>query len=339
MKMSKSDFLLEIGMEEIPARYILDASQQLSSKLQNLLKEQNIAFGKVHAFSTPRRLAVLIEEVSEKQEDIHEEVKGPAKKIAQDENGNWTKAAIGFTKGQGKTVEDIYFKEIGGVEYVHVEKHIKGQNTIDILSNLAELITRITFPKNMKWGEYELRYIRPIRWMVALFGEEVLDIEITDVKAGNTTLGHRFLGKTAVVRKPQEYKAVLEDQYVMVDYEERKSLIEKQIHELENEKGWQIPVDSRLLEEVTNLVEYPTVLFGSFEEEFLKVPKEVLVTSMKDHQRYFPVVDKNGHLLNYFVTVRNGNSDDIDNVRKGNEKVIRARLQDAVFFYDEDHKV
>ena len=337
--MSKSDFLLEIGLEEIPARFILDASKQLSQKLEELLQKQNIAYGEVKSYSTPRRLAVFIKDVANKQADIHEEVKGPAKKIAVDENGNWTKAAIGFTKGQGKTVDDIYFKEVGGVEYVFVEKHIHGQNTIDCLTDLKDLITSIHFPISMRWGNFDLRYIRPIRWIVALFGEQVINLQIANVRSGNVSYGHRFLGKEITIQTPQQYKTLLEEQFVIVDYAERKQRILKEIHSLEEENQWQIPIDPELLEEVTNLVEYPTVLYGTFEKEFLKLPKEVLITSMKDHQRYFPVMDQAGNLLNYFITVRNGNDYRIENVKKGNEKVIRARLQDAVFFYEEDQKV
>lgn len=339
MNMNKSDLLLEIGLEEIPARFVLDAANQLADRVRELLTEQHIGFGKIHVYSTPRRLAVLVEEVNEKQDDLHEEVKGPAKKIALDENGNWTKAAAGFTRGQGKTVDDIYFKEIDGTEYVHVAKHIQGRNTMDVLINLKEVITGLSFPKNMRWADFDLRYIRPIRWIIALYGSQILPIEITNVKASNKTYGHRFLGQEIVIRESKEYKTALLAQHVMVDYEERKAMILEQIHQLENEKNWHVPIDPDLLDEVSNLVEYPTVLFGSFEKEYLQLPEEVLITTMKEHQRYFPVKDESGRLLNYFITVRNGDANHLDNVRRGNEKVIRARLQDAVFFYEEDQKL
>lgn len=337
--MNKSDLLLEIGLEEIPARFVLDAANQLADRVRELLTEQHIGFGEIHVYSTPRRLAVLVEEVNEKQDDLHEEVKGPAKKIALDENGNWTKAALGFTRGQGKTVDDIYFKEIDGTEYVHVAKHIQGQRTMEVLINLKEVITGLSFPKNMRWANFDLRYIRPIRWIIALYGSQILPIEITNVKASNKTYGHRFLGQEIVIREPKEYKAALLAQHVMVDYEERKTMILQQIHQLENGKNWHAPIDPDLLDEVSNLVEYPTVLYGSFEKEYLQLPEEVLITTMKEHQRYFPVKDDSGRLLNYFITVRNGDANHLDNVRRGNEKVIRARLQDAVFFYEEDQKL
>ena len=337
--MSKKDLLLEIGLEEVPARFILDAADQLSSKVKELLESHHIEFGAIHSFSTPRRLAVLVEDVNEKQNDLHEEVKGPAKKIAMDENGNWTKAAVGFTKGQGKTVDDIYFKDIKGVEYVFVKKHIEGRPTKEVLKNLNQVITGISFPINMRWKDYDLRYIRPIRWLVALFGAEVIDLEITGVKSGNVTYGHRFLGGKITIDKPEDYREKLKSDFVIADYEERRSKITEQIKQLEKEHQWSVPVDPALLEEVTNLVEYPTVLYGSFDEKYLQLPKDVLITTMKEHQRYFPVEDQKGNILNYFITVRNGNAHALDIVRRGNEKVIRARLQDAVFFYEEDQKL
>ncbi|MCU9613909.1 glycine--tRNA ligase subunit beta [Caldibacillus lycopersici] len=337
--MNKSDLLLEIGLEEVPARFLTHAMNQLAEKVKQLLTEKNIEFGAVQSYSSPRRLAVLIEDVSEKQLDLHEEVKGPSKKVALDAEGNWSKAAIGFTRGQGKSVEDIYFKEINGVEYVHVEKFTKGQDTIAILSSLGELITSLTFPKNMRWANLDIRYIRPIRWIVALFGNEIINLEVATVKSGRASYGHRFLGERVEIPTAKEYKQLLLSQYVMADYKDRKAVILSQIHQLEKEQNWLIPIDEDLLEEVTNLVEYPTVLFGSFDEDYLQLPKEVLITTMKEHQRYFPVTDSNGNLLAYFVTVRNGDQNHLETVRKGNEKVLRARLQDAVFFYEEDKKL
>lgn len=336
--MNKQDLLVEIGLEEVPARFVTAAMEQLSDKVQKWLTKKAIPFGAVSVFSTPRRLAFYIQDVATAQADIEEEAKGPAKKIAQDAEGNWSKAAIGFTKGQGMTVDDIYFKEMNGVEYVHVNKFIKGQPTLQLLTELKEIITSLSFPKNMRWADQDLRFVRPIKWMVALFGGEVIPFEIAGVETGRMTKGHRFLGEAVEVITPDQYEKALEQQFVMADPEKRKQLILDQIHKLEVENGWQIPVDQDLLEEVNNLVEYPTALFGNFEEEFLELPQEVLITSMKEHQRYFPVKSKDGKLLPHFVTVRNGNADYLDNVAKGNEKVLRARLSDADFFYREDKK-
>ncbi|MDX8292070.1 glycine--tRNA ligase subunit beta [Metabacillus indicus] len=337
--MSKQDLLLELGLEELPARFVTDAMNQLSMKVENWLKEKNISFGEVHVYSTPRRLAVRIEDVAEKQKDIEEEAKGPAKKIALDSEGNWSKAAAGFSRGQGASPEDIYFKEIGGIEYAHVHKFIKGKETKQLLSELKDIITSLTFPKNMRWGSQDLRFARPIKWMIALFGSEIIPFEITGVKTGNETRGHRFLGQDQTVQSGSHYEETLLSQYVIASPVKRKEAILTQLHHIEEENGWEIPIDKDLLEEVTNLVEYPTALFGKFEEEYLSLPEEVLITTMKEHQRYFPVKNKEGKLLPFFVTVRNGDHNHIENVARGNEKVLRARLSDAAFFYNEDQKL
>ncbi|MFD4817401.1 glycine--tRNA ligase subunit beta [Peribacillus butanolivorans] len=336
--MSKRDLLLEIGLEEMPARFVTASMKQLSDKVQKWLKEKAIEFGAVEAFSTPRRLAILVKDVSESQKDIEEEAKGPAKKIALDSEGNWSKAALGFVRGQGMTAEDIYFKELKGIEYAHVNKFIKGQPTSQLLSELQEIISGMTFPKNMRWANQDLRFVRPIKWLIALFGNEVVPFSIADVETGRETKGHRFLGEVAMIEAPEQYEATLRDQFVMANPDKRRSVILEQIKSLEQEKGWIIPVDEDLLEEVNNLVEYPTVLFGHFEEEFLELPAEVLITSMKEHQRYFPVKDQDGKLLAFFVTVRNGDDRHLEKVSKGNEKVLRARLSDAAFFFKEDQK-
>ncbi|MFC4320813.1 glycine--tRNA ligase subunit beta [Litchfieldia salsa] len=336
--MNKRDLLIEIGLEEMPARFITDASNQLTDKVTNWLLEKNISYETIQGFSSPRRLAVLVTAVSEKQEDVELEAKGPAKKIALDQEGNWTKAAIGFTKGQTANVEDIYFKEINGIEYVHVTKFIKGQETKDTLFELEQIITNLSFPKNMRWGNEDLRFVRPIKWLLAIFGEEIIPISITGVASSNTTLGHRFLGAKVTINRPSSYETELLSQYVIANALERKEAIQSQIKSLADEHNWVVPIDEDLLEEVTNLVEYPTALYGKYEEEFLDLPEEVLITSMKEHQRYFPVKSKEGQLLPYFITIRNGDHKHIDNVAKGNEKVLRARLSDADFFYKEDQK-
>lgn len=337
--MTKRDLLLEIGLEEMPARFISDTISQLEQKVTDWLNQNKIAFEKLNGYSTPRRLAILVEGVTEAQEDINEEAKGPAKKIALDENGNWSKAAIGFTKGQGANVEDIYFKEINGIEYVHVNKFVKGKETKELLPDLKNVITNIYFPKNMRWANNDLKYVRPIKWLVALFGNEIIPFEITNVKTDKFTYGHRFLGERITIDTPEEYVQALLSQFVIVNSAERKEAILSQLGNIMEEKDWQIPIDEDLLEEVNNLVEYPTALYGSFEESFLELPEQVLITSMKEHQRYFPVKTKDGKLLPFFVTVRNGDHMQIETVARGNEKVLRARLSDAAFFYNEDQKL
>lgn len=336
--MTKRDLLLEIGLEEIPARFVTNSMNQLAEKVQSWLAEKKIAYDEVKAYSSPRRLAVLVEGVNEAQEDIHEEAKGPAKKIAMDDKGEWSKAAIGFCRGQGAQVDEIFFKEINGVEYAHVKKFIKGQETVTLLHELKQIITTMTFPKNMRWADKELRFIRPIKWIIALFGNEIIPFSITSVETSNWTIGHRFLGGKVTINEPKEYEKALLNQYVIVNPEDRKNAILSQIKAIEEENNWVIPIDEDLLEEVNNLVEYPTALFGRFEEEFLDIPEEVLITSMKEHQRYFPVKTKAEKLLPFFVTVRNGGHEHLDKVARGNEKVLRARLSDAAFFYKEDQK-
>lgn len=335
--MSKS-VLFELGVEELPARFIDDALAQLKDKTVQWMMDNRIPYNDIIGYATPRRLAVKITGVEEKQPDIEEEAKGPAKKIALDNEGNWTKAAIGFSKGQGKDVDDIYFKEIKGTEYVHVNKFIEGESTDQLLQNFRDVFLSLTFPKNMRWGSREMRYARPIRWMVGLFGNQVIPFSIENVKTGTTTYGHRFLGEEIVLDEADRYEDTLADQYVIASVEKRKTEILNQLKQLQSEQGWKLILDEDLLDEVTHLVEYPTVFSGSFSEEFLEVPEEALITSMKEHQRYFPVRSVEGDLMPYFVGVRNGDDQHLDVVARGNEKVLKARLKDAQFFYEEDQK-
>ncbi|OZB91689.1 glycine--tRNA ligase subunit beta [Paenibacillus sp. XY044] len=337
--MSK-DLLFEIGLEEVPARFLRAAMEQLEERLVKWLEQSRIAHGEVRSYATPRRLAVLVKSVAEKQEDVQEEVKGPSRKIALDESGGWSKAALGFARGQGVDPEQFTFKELNGVEYIYVTKSSNGVETAALLPEaLLGILSSMTFPKHMRWGSYEYKFIRPIRWITALFGTDIIDLEVTGVKSGNVTRGHRFLGTEAVVPEAGAYKQVLLGQHVIVDVKERESMILKQIESLAAEKNWTIAVKDDLLEEVLFLVETPTVLFGTFDPSFLNIPQEVLITSMREHQRYFPVLDGQGQLLPFFVTVRNGDKRSLDVIAKGNEKVLRARLSDAKFFYEEDQKL
>ncbi|GAE24716.1 glycyl-tRNA synthetase beta chain [Halalkalibacter wakoensis JCM 9140] len=337
--MNKRDFLLEIGLEELPARFVTSSMKQLKEKVEAWLIETRLEFNSVQTFATPRRLAVLLEGLSESQPDIEEEAKGPAKKIAYDSEGNWSKAAQGFARGQGVQTDDLFFKEVKGVEYIFANKFIEGKKTTELLPQLKDIILSLHFPKNMRWGSNDLRFARPIRWLVALYGNEVIPFSITGIETATKTYGHRFLGKEIDLREPSEYSRSLLGEYVIADPIERKRAIRNQLESMTEGNGWVIPIDEELLEEVTHLVEYPTALSGSFDEEFLQLPKEVLITSMKEHQRYFPVENEQGKLLPHFVTVRNGDHQHIENVSKGNEKVLRARLADAAFFFTEDQKL
>lgn len=332
------DYLFEIGTEEMPAHVVTRSVNQLADRTRKFLKENGLSFKDIKTFSTPRRLTILVEDLAEKQEDIDEVKKGPAKKIAQDADGNWTKAAQGFARGQGMSVDDIYFEELKGTEYAYVHVQKEGKKASDILLGMSDIIKAMTFPTKMRWGSNDFEFVRPIHWLVSLFGSDVIPVEILDITAGRKTEGHRFLGDSVVLANADDYEDALKNQFVIVDAKERKDMIVRQIDELVSKNNWQVKEDKNLLEEVTNLVEYPTVFSGSFDEKYLQIPDEVLITSMKDNQRYFEVYDQDGKLINHFIAVRNGNKDYIDNVISGNEKVLVARLDDAQFFYDEDRK-
>ena len=334
-----TDVLFEIGVEELPARFIDQAERELKERTASWFKGMRIPFSEIVTFSTPRRLAILIRQVSHKQETIEEEVRGPALKIAKDEEGNWTKAAVGFTKGQGKTTDDLYTRDIKGTTYTFINKRTDGKETLAILPSFKDIILSIPFNQTMRWGEESIRYARPIRWLVALYGDKVIPFEIAHVKTGNVTKGHRFLGEDVIITEPKQYEMLLQKQYVIVDPKKRETLILEGIKEIEENEHVHIPVDEKLLNEVRNLVEYPTVFMGNFEKEFLNLPEEVLIISMKEHQRYFPVKSTDDQLLPHFIGVRNGDQYALDYVVKGNEKVLRARLADARFFFEEDQNI
>ena len=333
------DLLLEIGLEEMPAHVVTPSRIQLEEKVIKFLDEHHLDYETVQSFATPRRLAVKVTAIPEKQVDVEEEVKGPAKKIALDAEGNWSKAAQGFVRGQGVTTEDIVFKELNGVEYVYVTKFTKGQSAKEVLTKLNDVITSLTFPVTMHWANYDFEYIRPIHWIVALLDDEVIPFKVLEVTTGQTSRGHRFLGDDVTFQHANEYETKLKEQFVVVQPNERKQMIVDQANALAAEKNWQLALDEELLEEVTNLVEYPTAFVGSFDEKYLSVPDEVLVTSMKEHQRYFEVRNDQGLLMPHFIAVRNGDNVHLENVIKGNEKVLIARLEDAEFFYNEDKKL
>ncbi|EEW52468.1 glycyl-tRNA synthetase [Lactobacillus iners DSM 13335] len=332
------DYLFEIGTEEMPAHVVAKSVKQLADRTGNFLKDNGLSFKNIKTFSTPRRLTILVQELAEKQADIDEIKKGPSKKIALDKDGNWSKAAEGFVRGQNMSVDDIYFQKIKDVEYAYIHVKKEGKKATEILLGMDQIVKELAFPTKMRWGNYDLEFIRPIHWIVSLFGSEIIPVKILDIVAGRKTYGHRFLGESLVLATSDDYESALKSQFVIADANQRKNMILSQINSLCEKNNWQVKIDSGLLEEVTNLVEYPTIFSGSFNEKYLNIPKEVLITSMKDNQRYFEVYDHEGTLINHFIAIRNGNSDYLDNVIAGNEKVLVARLDDAQFFYDEDKK-
>ena len=331
--------LLEIGVEELPSRFGQTTLDQIENNLSKLLKEERVNFDNIDKYATPRRLTFVIKNLADKASDLEEEVKGPAKKIAVDEEGNFTKPALGFMKSKGLDPENVYFKQVGNAEYLFGTIKQSGKETAEILKNIIPTaIKNVTFPKAMRWGGKNMRFARPIRWMVALLNDNVLDVNLEGIKASNVTKGHRFLGEREFeVNSVEDYFEKLEKNYIILDQHKRKSMIKEQAIEVANSLGGEVELDDDLLEEITFLVEYPTAFYGEFEEDYVKLPKEVVTTPMKEHQRYFPV-SKDGKLLPYFIAVRNGDSHRIDIVKAGNEKVLKARLADALFFYKEDTK-
>ena len=331
--------LLEIGVEELPSRFGQTTLDQIENNLSKLLKEERVNFDNIDKYATPRRLTFVIKNLADKASDLEEEVKGPAKKIAVDEEGNFTKPALGFMKSKGLDPENVYFKQVGNAEYLFGTIKQSGKETAEILKNIIPTaIKNVTFPKAMRWGGKNMRFARPIRWMVALLNDNVLDVNLEGIKASNVTKGHRFLGEREFeVNSVEDYFEKLEKNYIILDQHKRKAMIKEQAIEVANSLGGEVELDDDLLEEITFLVEYPTAFYGEFEEDYVKLPKEVVTTPMKEHQRYFPV-SKDGKLLPYFMAVRNGDSHRIDIVKAGNEKVLKARLADALFFYKEDTK-
>lgn len=333
------DFLLEIGVEEMPARFLDPALCELKALAAAALSEQRLAFKRLFACGSPRRIAIIVEGVAVSQEPLEMEVKGPAVKVAY-KDGVPTRAAEGFAAGQGVKVSDLVKKPVGGVDYVFALRREEGRPASEVLPAIVPgLITGLHFPKPMRWRDLDFRFARPIRWIVSLFGTEIVEFEFAGLKTGRITYGHRFLSKEPItLASPAEYIEKMRQNYVLVDVLERKHEIWRQVRELAATVGGFVEENEDLLNEVNNLVEYPTALMGEFSSDYLKLPKEALVTPMREHQRYFPVVDAEGRLMAKFIAVKNGTADHLDIVRAGNEKVLRARLADADFFFREDLK-
>ena len=333
------NLLVELGLEEMPAYVVTPSMKQMRDKMGAFLTDHRLTFEKIEMFSTPRRLAVRVVGLADKQSDLTEDFKGPSKKIALDADGNFTKAAEGFVRGKGLTVEDITFREIKGEEYVYVTKEEIGRPVEEIIPAVTEVLQALTFPVSMHWANNTFEYIRPVHTLTVLLDERAFDLDFLDIKSGRTSRGHRFLGQETEIASADSYEDDLRAQFVIASPLERGDMIVDQIQALEEEHGVSIEIDEDLLNEVLNLVEYPTAFLGNFDAKYLEVPEEVLVTSMKEHQRYFVVRDSEGKLLPHFISVRNGNAEHLENVIKGNEKVLVARLEDGEFFWREDQKL
>lgn len=330
------DLLFEIGAEEIPAGFMPNILGQLKTLAETKLNDAHLPFESIATYGTPRRLALIVKGLADTSAEISERHKGPSASIAYDADGNPTKAAIGFVRGKGLDVADLVVED----GYIYAETKTVGVPAKDIVTDmLPQLITGLNFPKSMHWGNLDAKFVRPVRWLVALLDEEVIPVEFATVKSGNVTRGHRFLGADEItIKNAASYVDTLKENFVMVDQDERRELISKQLHDIAASKNASIVWDDDLLEEINYLVEWPTALCGGFEESYLALPDAAIITPMKDHQRYFPLVDQDGKLLPMFLTVRNGSDHSIEVVQAGNERVLRARLDDAKFFFNEDRK-
>lgn len=330
------DLLFEIGAEEIPAGFMPNILGQLKTLAETKLNDAHLPFESIATYGTPRRLALIVKGLADTSAEISERHKGPSASIAYDADGNATKAAIGFARGKGLDVADLVVED----GYIYAETKTAGVPAKDIVTDmLPQLITGLNFPKSMHWGNLDAKFVRPVRWLVALLDEEVIPVEFATVKSGNVTRGHRFLGADEItIKNAASYVDTLKENFVMVDQDARRELISKQLHDIAASKNASIVWDDDLLEEINYLVEWPTALCGGFEESYLALPDAAIITPMKDHQRYFPLVDQDGKLLPMFLTVRNGSDHSIEVVQAGNERVLRARLDDAKFFFNEDRK-
>lgn len=335
-----SRYLLEIGVEEIPSSYVYKTKVQLKEKFEKLLNDNKLTYDSVNVESTPRRFAIFIENINSSTNDEIISVKGPSKAIAFDENGNPSRALQGFLKGQNKTVDDVIIKDFNGSDYVFVESKEESKSVADVLrNNVYELVKSISFPRSMRWGGKSIRWARPIRYFLSLLDDEILKFDAEGIRVSNITKGHRSLGSDhIVVDKIENYEKLLRENYVILSYKERRDIILRGLNKHDMEKGGEYMKDEELLDEIINIVEYPTVLIGDIDQKYLSLPKEVITTPMKDHQRYFPILDENGKLMPYFIVVRNGDDNHSENVVDGNKKVLVARLEDAKFFYEQDNK-
>lgn len=333
-----NNLLLEIGTEEIPARFLPDSIEQLRERSIELLTNHSIEFSDVKTYGTPRRLVLIVKGLSAFQKDTIREIIGPPARIAYDIDGKPTRAAIGFANSQGVDVSELRIKKTDKGEYIIAEIRQKGAETKTILPDLLKrLILSLHFPKSMRWGNGNLRFVRPIHWILALYSNEIVPFEIDDIKSGNITRGHRFLSPASfVVREINSYINLLENNYVIVDQDERRRIIRDGLSRLASSVDGRVIEDEELIETVNHLVEYPMPVLCQFQDDYLRLPRELLITVMKDHQKYFAIEDSEGRLKNHFIVISNTKEANSAAVKKGAERVIKARFEDAVFYYEED---
>lgn len=337
--MSK-ELLLEIGTEEIPSAYLNPAINKIEELSKRLLAENRITYKQVKVFGTPRRLVLLVEDISERQAEIVSKIIGPPKKVSFDGNGLPTQSAVGFAKGQGVRVEDLQIEKTEKGEYICIIKESKGEPTKKILPDiLSKLILAISFPKYMRWGEGSIKFVRPIHWILAVHNGMAVKFELDGIKSGNRSFGHRFLSPGRfTVRDFASYEKKTKENYIVFNHIERRAIILKEADKLAKKAGGNLYEDDELLNTVTHLVEYPFPIAGEFEKEYLELPKEILISVMKKHQRYFPIVNSSGGLLPKFIAFSNNKTTNPAVIKAGYEKVLKARFSDARFFYEEDKK-
>lgn len=334
------DLVFEIGTEEMPSAAVYSGIKQLGESARKLLEENRLSCEEIRTMGTPRRLVLLVSSLSEKQDDLVKEVKGPAKKAAYSDDGKPAAAAIGFARGQGVDVDALVVKQVAQGEYVYAIKKEKGLPAAKVLPKILEQVaSSITFSKAMRWDESDTQFVRPVRWLLALFGDTKIKFDFAGLKSDNLTWGHRFLVKNPIkVESSNKYLPAMKKGKVLVDETERAGYIEKQAQKVAKKVGGNVVIHSGTFDEVVQLVEFPHVISGSFSKEYVKLPRDVLITSMESHQRYFPVENNKGVLLPFFIVVHNGDPKSNDMICRGHERVLRARLADAKFFFEEDQK-
>ncbi|MCX7828921.1 MAG: glycine--tRNA ligase subunit beta [Thermanaerothrix sp.] len=338
--MAVRDLLFEIGTEEIPASFLSFGLEEIKRLAKEEFEGAGLRYGGMESYGTPRRLTLYVKSLSERQEDLEEEVRGPLWSQAFDPNGYPTKVAVGFAKSRGVDVESLQMREFKGAAYAFAVVRREGRNTSELLPDMLQrVLKRLIFPKNMYWSDPAVRFARPIRWLVALWGSDVIPLVVGNVKSDRISRGHRFLGKRSIeIPSAGDYLNLLYSEFVIAHPEKRLEKMLSAVAALEKEMGARVELDKDLVEENVNLVEYPVPFYGTFDRSYLDIPEEVLTTTMKKHQRYFPVRDRDGKLANFFVGVSNNQATVMQNVREGNERVLRARLSDAAFFWEEDRK-
>jgi len=333
--------ILEIGTEEIPAQYMENALKDLNQLAKKYLEEARINYKEIKVYGTPRRLILFIFHIKEKQEDVFQKIKGPAYSIAYNKDSQPQKPALKFAQSQGVNIEDLIVEDTEKGKYIFASKSIIGQPTTDILSQIfPKIIKSMQFPKSMRWGERSLRFIRPIRWILALYGKEIIKFNLNGLDSENITYGHRLLAPQKIkISSTQEYFKKLEKSYVIVDPQIRENIVKTDIKQIIKEINGKKIINEKQLKEIVYLVEYPNAILGKYDKKYLELPKDVLTVVMEKHQKYFPVFKNKDELLPLFIVIINNSKKHASKIREGNENVLRARLEDAKFFYQEDQKI